>query len=141
MSDFADTPGLFADFYNANDPAVAAAFVEARLSPAFVDHAPIFGAPPTKAGFAHAVAGMNQAFRQDYQVERTISEGAMRVAIWRSEATHIGPLLGVAPTGKIISVTGITAYEITNGLISAHWEQFNALSILTALGIVPASRQ
>jgi predicted ester cyclase len=134
---FCNAPALFVDFYNANDPAAAAALVEARVSLAFVDHAPIFGASPDKSGFAQAVAGMNQAFRQDYQVERMITEGAMRVAIWRSISIHIGPILGVLPTGKTLTVTGITAYEVTDGLITGHWEQFDALTNLTALGIFP----
>lgn len=138
MSRFVDTPGLFADFYNANNASAAAALVEERVAAAFIDHAPIFGALPDKAGFIKAVSVMNQAFRQDYQVERIVSEGAMRVAIWRSHATHIGPILGVAPTGKSITVTDITAYEISDGLITAHWEQFDALTILTALGIIPS---
>lgn len=136
MSDVSNTPGLFSDFYNANDPTKAAALVEARVSPSFVDHAPIFGVPSDKAGFKQGVTVMNQAFRQQYDVERIVSEGSMRVAIWRSTATHIGPLLGVPATGKSFIVTGITAYEIADDLITAHWEQFDALTILTELGIV-----
>ncbi|WP_404366011.1 hypothetical protein AB5I39_10015 [Sphingomonas sp. MMS24-J45] len=55
--------GLFADFYNANDPQAAARLVAERVAESFVDHAPIFGASPDKAGFAGAVSAMNAAFR------------------------------------------------------------------------------
>jgi predicted ester cyclase len=130
--------GLFADFYNANDPQAAAGLVAERVSDSFVDHAPIFGAATDKAGFGGAVSAMNAAFRQDYVVEHLVSEGQMHVAIWRSQATHVGALLGVEPTGKTFTVRGITAYAVENGLITAHWEQFDAVTILTELGIIPA---
>ena len=128
--------GLFADFYNCNDPAVAARLAEERLADDFVDHSPVFGATPDKAGFIRSVSFINSAFRQDYTVEKIVEEGDSVVAIWSATGEHIGQFMHVAPTGVRFPLRGITAYSLRHGRITAHWEQFDVLAILTALGIV-----
>ena len=129
--------GLFADFFNANDPQRASRLVEERVSADFVDHSPAFGAAPTKNGFATTVSLINSALRQNYRVDRTVSEGATHVGIWTAEAEHVGPLMGVPASGARFEVKGITAYELRDGLIVAHWEQFDVPAILRALGLMP----
>ncbi len=129
--------GLFADFYNANDPARAAQLVEERVAPDFVDHTPAFGAPPTKEGFRSTVSFINSAFKQSYRVERMISEGDVHVGIWVAEVEHVGPFMGVPPRGARFDVKGITAYQLRDGQIVAHWEQFDVPAILGALGLLP----
>lgn len=132
---------LFSGFYNVNDPARASALVAERVADRFVDHSPAFGAPPTKQGFAGTVAFINSAFRQRYSVERVVRQGDTQVAIWRADVEHVGQFLHVAPTGKAFSIQGLTAYEVNDGQITAHWEQFDVLTILTTLGIVPPPGQ
>lgn len=128
---------LFADFYNCNDPAVAARLAEERLADDFIDHSPVFGATPDKAGFIQSVGFINSAFRQHYHVERMIEQGDTVVAIWTATGEHVGQFMHVAPTGARFPLKGITAYALRDGRITAHWEQFDVLAILTALGIVP----
>lgn len=128
---------LFADFYNGNDPAAAAQLAQERLTDDFVDHSPVFGATPDKAGFVGSVGFINSAFRQNYHVERMIEQGDTVVAIWTADVEHVGQFLHVAPAGKRFRISGITAYALRDGRIAAHWEQFDVLAILTALGIVP----
>lgn len=129
--------GLFADFYNVNDPAQAALLVRQRLAPDFVDHTPAFGAAPTREGFASTVSLINTAFKQTYRVERTISEAGVHAGIWIADVEHVGPFMGVPPSGARFAVRGITAYELRDGLIAAHWEQFDVPAILGALGLLP----
>ncbi len=131
--------GLFADFYNANNPQQALRLVQERVSADFVDHSPAFGAAPTRDGFAATVSLINSALRQNYRVERTVSEGATHVGIWTAKAQHVGPLMGVPASGVRFEVKGITAYELRDGLIVAHWEQFDVPAILGALGLLPMS--
>lgn len=128
---------LFSGFYNINDPARASELVAQRVADDFVDHSPAFGAPATKEGFGHTVAFINSAFRQRYDVQHLISENDRHVAIWRAEVAHVGQFMHLPASHKTFSITGITAYELGDGLITAHWEQFDVLAILTALGIVP----
>lgn len=130
-------PDLFTGFYNINDPERASRVVSQRLAESFVDHSPAFGAPPTKAGFDASVRFINSAFRQKYQVDRMIEQGDTVVAIWHADTEHVGQFLHVPASGKRFVVKGITAYSLSDGKITAHWEQFDQLAILTVLGIVP----
>ena len=59
--------------------------------------------------------------------------GARVLAVSR----HLGSLLGVAASGTKLQVKGITAYELRDGLIVAHSEQFDVHVILKALGQLP----
>ena len=129
--------GLFTDFYNGNDAAAAMQLVADRVSDSFVDHSPVFGATADKAGFAGSVGFINTAFQQKYNVLRMIEEGNTVVAIWDADVTHVGPFLHLEATGRSFRLEGITVYELNNGLVTAHWEKFDVLTILTALGIVP----
>lgn len=126
----------FADFYNANNPAQALTLVHERLSDQFVDHSPAFGGTPDKAGFGQTVAYINSAFTQQYQVEKLLPSGKSYTAVWSSLLTHTGEFMGVAPTQKQFTIRGITVYDLQDNKISAHWEQFDVLTILQNLGIV-----
>lgn len=133
---------LFSGFYNVNDPGAATALVRERVRDDFVDHAPMFGAEPTKLGFENSVALINSAFRHDYRVERIISEGDARhgihAGIWSANLEHVGPFMGVPASGKHFDITGITIYQLRDGRIAAHWEQFDVLAIMRNLGMLPS---
>ncbi len=128
---------LFAGFYNVNDRAAARKLVAERVSDHFVDHSPVFGASPDKVGFADTVAAINSAFAQEYRIVRTIEQGDTVVGIWEAAVEHVGPFLGVPPTGRQFRLQGITAYALRDGLVTDHWEQFAVVKILTELGILP----
>lgn len=129
---------LFTGFYNSNDAEIASQLVEQRLSGSFKDHSPVFGAEPTKAGFEASVKFINSAFKQVYHVDRMIEEGDTVVAIWHAKVEHVGEFLHLPATGKQFSMNGITAYSLSDGKITGHWEQFDQLAMLQALGIIPA---
>jgi predicted ester cyclase len=54
-------------------------------------------------------------------------------------ATHRGEFLGVAPTGKTVSVSVLDLTRLRNGQIVEEWERFDLLNILTQLGASPAA--
>lgn len=127
---------LFSDFYTANDPEAATRLVAERVAEDFVDHSPVFGATPDKAGFAGSIGLINRAFKQTYIVDRMVEQGDTVVAIWHATGEHIGQFMHVAPSGKQFPLKGITVYALRDGKITAHWEQFDVLAILTTLEIV-----
>lgn len=128
---------LFTAFYNSNDAEIASRLVEQRLSGSFKDHSPVFGAEPNKAGFKASVRFINSAFKQVYYVDRVIEQGDIVVAIWHAAVEHAGQFLHVPATGKHFSLNGITAYSLSDGKITGHWEQFDQLAMLQALDIIP----
>src|SRR5947209_10660245 len=49
------------------------------------------------------------------EVQDQIAEGDLVVTRWTGKGTHDGDLMGMAPTGKWVEVTGITIVRIANG--------------------------
>lgn len=129
---------LFTAFYNSNDAEMASQLVEQRLSGSFKDYSPVFGAEPNKTGFEASVRFINTAFKQVYHVERMIEQGDTVVAIWHADVEHVGQFLHLPATGKHFFLNGITAYSLSEGKITGHWEQFDQLAMLQALDMIPA---
>jgi len=50
---------------------------------------------------------------------------------------HTGDFLGIPATGRQVTMSGITIHRVTNGKLSEHWAQIDALSLLQQLGAVP----
>ena len=46
--------------------------------------------------------------------------------------------MGIAPTGKQVSIGGISIYRITDGKMQQAWIEYDMLSLLQQLGVVPA---
>lgn len=51
--------------------------------------------------------------------------------------THLGPLLGVAPTGRAIHFETVDAFRVRDGKLTDYWGVANLLGLVTQLGGVP----
>jgi steroid delta-isomerase-like uncharacterized protein len=76
-----------------------------------------------------------------FTIEDQIAEGDTVATRWTAIGTHRGDLMGIAPTGKRVTVTGITINRIDNGKIVETWNNFDALGQLQQLGVIPAPGQ
>jgi steroid delta-isomerase-like uncharacterized protein len=70
-------------------------------------------------------------------VEDIIGEGETVVARWSCRGTHKGDLNGIAPTGKQINITGVSIARFTNGKMFEGFVNWDALSLMQQLGVVP----
>jgi predicted ester cyclase len=52
--------------------------------------------------------------------------------------THLGPLMGFAPTGKTFEITVIDVCRFENGRIVEHWGVPDRFAMLHQLGLLPA---
>ena len=101
--------------------------------------------PKIMAGIPHGIEGAKAAHRimlagcPDYQtvIEDLFAEGDKVAARITITGTHTGVLIGVQPTGKILSFTGIYIARIANGKIVEHWGEEDSASLLTQLGVLP----
>jgi predicted ester cyclase len=135
MSHLSHAP-LFEDFYNAADVDQALSIAQTRLAEDFVDNSPWFDSSADKAGFLRTLGIVHLAFRQKYKVKQVWQDGDTLIADWTAEVTHIGEFLGISATQKQFALRGITIYQIRDGLVTAHWEQFDQMVMLKALGIL-----
>ena len=70
-----------------------------------------------------------------------IVENDKVVAFWNLSGTHQGEYRGIAPTGKNISVDGITINQLANGKIMDSYVSLDMWSVMQQLGVVPAPWQ
>jgi predicted ester cyclase len=52
--------------------------------------------------------------------------------------TQTGEFLGVAPTGKDVSISLILVYRVAGGKIGEHWMNADQLGLMQQLGVMPA---
>jgi steroid delta-isomerase-like uncharacterized protein len=70
-------------------------------------------------------------------VEDVIAEGDKVAYRWSFRGIRRGELMGIAPTGKQMTITGITVDRISGGKIEEEWNNFDQLGVLRQLGVVP----
>ena len=74
-------------------------------------------------------------------LEDVIAEGDKVVSRWRAQGTHQGELMGIAPTGNEVAITGITITRIEDGKIVEEWENWDALGMMQQIGAVPSPEE
>jgi predicted ester cyclase len=70
-------------------------------------------------------------------VEDQIAEGDMVATRWTGRGTHDGELMGIGPTQKEATVSGITMSRLQNGKVIEEWTNWDTLGMLQQLGAVP----
>jgi steroid delta-isomerase-like uncharacterized protein len=133
------TARAFMDAFNRMDMAG----LESRVSDAVVNHALPPGMPAGKEGWK-ALAHVFWTGFPDMRVtvDDVIGEGDRVAYRWTAQGTHTGEMMGIAPTGRSVTLTGITIdrYDDT-GLIVEHWESYDQLGMLQQLGVIPTPRE
>jgi len=90
-------------------------------------------------GLAQFVSMMRSAM-PDLRItlEDDMAEGDKVVSRWIAQGTHQGELMGIAPTGNQVTVTGITIHRIEEDKIVEEWENWDALGLMQQIGAVPS---
>ena len=76
-----------------------------------------------------------------FTVEDLIAEGDKVVARHTLRGRHQGNFMGIPPTGKQITVTGIEIFHFANGKAVEEWVNGDDLGLLQQLGMVPMPGQ
>jgi steroid delta-isomerase-like uncharacterized protein len=123
---------LFDEVWNTGNVAL----VDDLLAPSFVDHAAQMGGDdPTRDGFKTQVRLFRTAFPDGRsQIEDLIAEDDRVVARWTDGGTQRGEWMGVPPTGKRVTMSGIDVYRIEQGRIAEFWCSEDELGLLRQLG-------
>src|SRR5438093_1825109 len=70
-------------------------------------------------------------------VDDQIAEGDKVVTRWTGRGKHDGDLMGVAPTGKQVTVSGLTFSRLANGKVVEEYTNWDTLGMMQQLGVVP----
>ncbi len=97
---------------------------------------------PGLEGFKEGARMYKVAFPDGHAViEDVLAEGDKVVTRWTYTGTHKGEMMGIPPTGKRVTFTGIIIDRIAGGKIAEHWVEFDMLGVLQQLGVVPQPGQ
>ena len=99
---------------------------------------------PSSPGIADGPQGMKDligAYQTGFPdahwaVDQTMADGDTVITRWTGSGTHRGDLLGIAPTGKQVSIPGVWIHRIENGRIAESWNVWDTLGMLQQLGVV-----
>jgi steroid delta-isomerase-like uncharacterized protein len=126
------------EFTNRGDLSVA----DEVAAPACVLH---YGGRPPAAGpdsFKRTLTMLRTAFPDlTYTIEDMVAEGdevAERVTV---RGTHRGEFLGVPPTNRPVTFSGLVIFRFAGGRIVENWAMPDLLSVLQQLGAVPGPDQ
>ena len=122
----------YQEIYNSNDlEALGEVVSEDLLTPKIMPGIPS-GMEGAKAAHRIMLAGF-----PDYQtvIDDLVAEGDKVVARITMSGTNTGNFMGIPPTGKHVSFTGIYIARIANGKIVEHWGEEDAVSLLQQLGV------
>ena len=104
----------------------------------YVDHDIPPGLPANLEGFKQLVSMYRAAFPDLHiTIEDVIAEGDKVVLRWVAKGTHQGDLMGIPPTNKQATVTGIDINRVAGGKIAEHWGNFDQMGMMQQLGLIP----
>ena len=114
---------------NALDDLMAADLVHHDLPP---------GMAPGIEGFKQIIQMHRSAF-PDIRVviEDIVAEGDKVVNRWTVSGTHEGDYMGMPPTGKEVTLTGMSFHRIENGKIAEQWHEMDILGLMQQIRSLP----
>jgi len=71
-------------------------------------------------------------------IEEMIAEGDKVVWRYTVRGTHLGEFMGIAPTGKSITLTGILISRFVGDMVVEDWNNYDALGMMQQLGVIPS---
>ena len=123
----------YQEIYNTNDlEALSEVLAEDLLTPKIMPGIPT-GIQGAKAAHRIMLAGF-----PDYQtiIDDLIAEDDKVVARITMSGTNTGSFMGMLPTGKHVSFTGIYVARMANGKIVEHWGEEDGVGLLQQLGVL-----
>ncbi|MEA2350549.1 MAG: hypothetical protein QOG86_1490 [Thermoleophilaceae bacterium] len=121
------------DAFNTGDLSI----VDEMTADNAVNHDP---AQPDEAqgpeGFKQIVQMYRGAFPDlAFTIEECFSDGDLVCTRWTTTATHDGDLMGIPPTGRAITGSGITIDRIQDGKVVESWNEWDNAGLMQQLGV------
>ena len=115
------------------------AIIDELLAEDYVDHnPPLPDMPSGNAGVRQANTVLAAAFPDTVHIiEDQVAEGDKVVTRLRGRGTFTGEILGLAPTGKVVEITGISIHRLADGKLVEHWANADTFSFMQQLGAIP----
>jgi steroid delta-isomerase-like uncharacterized protein len=109
--------------------------VDRYLTPDFINHDPTF---PDQPGDRESMRGASEVIRAAFpdwhsDLEELIAAGDKVVERFTASGTHRGELMGIAPTGRTVTLPGINIFRLQDGRIVERWGKLDMLGFMQQL--------
>lgn len=113
--------------------------IDEFVAPNYVGHdpaepEPIRGPAGLRANIEKYLAGFPGG---GITVDDQIVDGDKVATRWTGRGTHTGEVAGIAPTGKEVTVSGLTISRLEGGMVVEEWVTWDTLGMLIQLGAIP----
>jgi predicted ester cyclase len=113
--------------------------IDEYVAPNYVGHdpaepEPILGPAGARANINKYLAGFPGGA---ITVDDQFAQGDRVATRWTGRGTHTGEVAGIAPTGKDVTVSGLTLSRLEDGQIVEEWTTWDTLGMLVQLGAIP----
>jgi predicted ester cyclase len=89
-------------------------------------------------GFKHLLIMYASAFPGlRWTTEEVTAQGETVVARLRADGTHQRELMGMLPTGKLVTWTETHIFRVAGGKLVEHWTNLDQVSMLQQFGVLP----
>ena len=125
---------FFEEVWSTGDVAIRDSFLSAN----YQGHVAGSPDPLDPDGWTAWFTGFRQAFPDArFTVEDIVGEGDLVAARLTMRGTHQGELNGIPPTGREVTVTGMSFERVVDGRIVEGWNENDVVGMLGQLGALP----
>ena len=112
------------------------------VAPDFHELDPFPGQAPGRAGLLESIERLRTAFPDlTWRIEEMVAEGEMVASLNSWSGTHRGEFLGIAPTGRRVSISCMIFDTYEDGKLKKSRLMLNVLSLLQQVGAMPEAGQ
>ncbi len=114
------------------------AAADAILAPEFSLHTPLPTPGPGIEAMNNVITTCRAAFQGlNVTIDDIMADGDKITARFTARGMHKGEFMGLPPTGKAITMTGIEIFRVKDGKITELWGEANLMGLMQQLGILP----
>jgi steroid delta-isomerase-like uncharacterized protein len=104
--------------------------LERRLADGLIDHNTLLGGTDLRQRMSRVLQVFPDA---TFKVEDYILQGNSVAWRWTIRGTHAKRVMGIEPTNKVVTLSGLSVAVISDGKIVEHWEFSDDLSFMEQL--------
>lgn len=117
--------------------------VSQLIAPNHVNHGPQM--PPNAMRGPEGVKQLISLYRRGFPdaqqtIEEQMVDGDKVITRWTVHGTHKGEFFGMQPSGRRVTMSGITIDRISGGKIVESWTDADLLGMMQQIGAIPALR-
>jgi steroid delta-isomerase-like uncharacterized protein len=127
---------FFEEVFNRHDQAAASELISAD----FVAYHPAF---PEGIRGPEGIMQTTYMFRAGfpdlrYEPQDLVAEGDRVAVRWTAHGTHSGPFMGVPPSGKQATITGLDIFRVSGNQLVEAWVNSDFLGLMQQIGGIPS---